>query len=376
MNLSMKFEDENFISNISPQAKTLLDLREKYIAQSESETVTMKSGTKFVPVDIGSVDVADFIKQESFNNVSRFSKDKNYLISNILFHHEPQRTLEDMVDNVVGFNSYLSKMDIPFVYVQAPDKISPEEESLNGDVSNYGNVLSTKLVGSLKAQGVNTLDLRDTTDYYNDAFFNTDAHWKSHTAFKANKIICEKIASLAGIEFNKDMLNLYNYNVTTYEKIFLGNYGKQTGVLFAEPDDFDLIEPKFDTDFNFDCDEINYHKSGSIRESMFFAKHFKWNYYEFNPYAVYNLVGHKHTKITNNLAYNDKKVLFINDCCANPIASFIAPHFKETHFFDLRGKLTKNDLFATIEEVKPDVVLALYFPYFVCKSAETFDLAP
>lgn len=376
MNLTMKFNEENFDNQITAQAKTLIELRDKYIAQSVDETVTMKTGNKFVPVDVGNINVAEFIKQDEFNEVARFSENKDYLISNILFSHEQQRTLEDMVSNVEGLNDYLSKLDIPFLYVQAPDKISPKEKSLNGGVSNAGNVLATDLVAGLTDKGVNVLDLRNNTDYYNNAFFNTDAHWKSHTAFKATVDICDEISKLTKIEFDKDKLSLDNYNVTTYEKIFLGNYGKQTGILFCEPDDFDLIEPKFETDFNFDCDAINYHKSGTIRESMFFAKHFKWNYYEFNPYAVYNLVGHKHSKITNNLAYNDKKVLFINDCCANPVASFVAPHFKETHFFDLRGKLTKHDLASTINEVKPDIVIALYFPYFVLKSAETFDLNP
>lgn len=380
MNLSMKFDEEDFINVISPQAKTLLDLRNKYLNEIETKTVSIKTGNKFVPVDIGNIDVAEFIKQDTFNNVSRFSKNKDYLISDILFYHEQQRSVEDMVDNVTGFNSYLSKMDIPFLYVQAPDKVSPEEKELTGGVNNLGNTIATELVKSLESKSVNVLDLRSdmvqNNEYYNDAFYNTDAHWTSRTAFKANVSICNQISKLTDIQFNNDMLDLSNYNVTTYEKIFLGNYGKNTGVLFAEPDDFDLIEPKFDTNFNFDCDAINYHKSGSLRESMLFAKHFKWNYYDFNPYAVYNLVGHKHTRITNNLHYNDKKILFINDCAANPIANFIAPHFKETHFFDLRGKLTKEDLFSTIEAVKPDIVVALYFPYFVCKSAETFDINP
>lgn len=376
-------------TTIPDQAKKLLHIREQIIEESKSRPVFLKGENALVPFKTDKVDVAELIFSNNVVDVYRMFEDNEHLIDSLhifgdkFVYNHPNLMLEDKIKSLGNFYKYLSTLNIPFLYFQAPNEISPSETKL--PKPNNNNKFVSELIKMISKLGIDYIDYRDIlikNNNFLESFSKTDHHWKPKTAFDATKTILNKINQLTSIDFNNDMLDIKSYNITIYEKIFLGSYGKKAGILFSPPEDFELIEPKFETDFEFIGKNIKYHKKGSIRESLFLPTHLNWDYYRCNPYAVYNLSSSDHTIIKNNISYNDNTILFINDSFTNPIASFIAPHFKECHFLDLRGinpnrkQSKKQDLFDLIQTINFDIVVMAYSPLMVLGEKLAFDIDP
>ncbi len=50
------------------------------------------------------------------------------------------------------------------------------------------------------------------------------------------------------VEIPAALTDLDSYNITTYKDVEFGGYGQRTGIAFSGAEDFDLIEPDYDTD--------------------------------------------------------------------------------------------------------------------------------
>lgn len=91
-------------------------------------------------------------------------------------------------ENVVEFSEFLSELDIPFLYVQAPYKLSLDETMLPVGVENYANENADELLNYLREYKVDTLDLRPyitkTAEQSKQYFYNTDHHWTPIGAFR------------------------------------------------------------------------------------------------------------------------------------------------------------------------------------------------
>lgn len=280
----------------------------------------------------------------------KFNRDLNYIKS--------------AIENVTQFNKYLKNKNIPFMYMQLPCKISPNNNDLPRDTPNMSNIKADEFILGLKKKNVNVFDYRkfmiqNNIDFL-DNFFKTDTHWKPSLAFSATIKLLEEIKKLINIEIDEDKITIENYNKVVYPNIFLGSQGKKTGILFSGLDDFELILPKYETDYTWHGLNFGLKKRGTIKEALLYPSQLCWEYNLANPYAVYNLLNASYTIIENHKSKSNLKILCINDSFSNPIASFLAPHFSELHFFDLRGNSSKKELFEIIDYINPDIVVMLY----------------
>lgn len=311
-----------------------------------------------------SVDLTKFMNQKCYKGQQKVGPNDSHLLPSSFMNPVIQE-VKSAVNKVVNFNDYLEKKKITFLYVQLPYKISPNETNLPPNGENHLNQKATKFVEGLMEQGVAVLDYRQTMieqeiDYW-DSFFKTDNHWKPSVAFYATKEVCLKLEELTGMEFQKDLFDLENYDIVVYPDIFLGNMGKQVGLLYGGVDDFELIIPKYPTEYTWSCARKGFEKRGEAKESLLNTPQLDWAYFHLSSYGIYSLKYRGHCKIVNHKANYERKIIVICDSYTNPMASFLAPHFSELHFMDLRGDLTKEDLMQLIEEVQPDIVTMMLY---------------
>lgn len=305
----------------------------------------------------------DFCQKKLIDGVHRLDDYLSHLVERELgCKRNFPLVIEDAVENISQFSNYLKNKDIPFLYMQLPCKISPIKTDLPKGTTNLSNDKSTELVNGLKQKGVNTLDYRQVMIENNidflENFFKTDPHWKIILSFEATKRLCEEIEQLIDMQLDLSKLDINNYDRINYPNIILGSQGKSVGVSYAGVEDFEIILPKYDTEYTWSCINHGFTKHGNAKEALLYPIHLNWNYNFANPYAVYSLIDSGYTVIENHKANSKQKILCLNDSFSNPMASFIAPHFSQSHFLDLRG--TKKDLNKIIEDINPDIVVMLY----------------
>lgn len=321
------------------------------------------------------VSTKEIFNKEKFNDV--------YKIGNHLVKHEIQpakKNFGSVVKNIVAFSDYLSKEEIPFLYVQLPNKLSNTEEKLPKNLVDEQNPIASCIVEELRNRGISCFDYRkimkDEQKENIDYFYKSDNHWKTELAFKATKCVCEEIERLTGMELDRSKFVIENYDRILYKDIFLGQWGQTAGLLYGWLDDYELILPKYETDYSWGSEDKGFYKRGNAREALLAPVYLGWEYYGQVPYAAYSLNNKSCTTLVNYKNLEGKKLVCLHDSFAMPMSMFLAPHFSELHFFSLRENLNKKYVFECIERIKPDIVMMAYWPNTITNISRFSDVNP
>lgn len=278
-------------------------------------------------------------------------------------------------EHISDFSEYLKERGIDLLYVQAPSKVDPENNYLPNGITDYDNINADSFINMIKKNGVNYLDLRQSMKQqgmdFTESFYKTDHHWKTGTALWASDQIAKKIAEY-GIPYSKELLDINNYNEKVYKKYMLGSLGKKVSLAFADPEDFSLYTPKFDTDYT-----VNYYDykttSGSFKDAIVNMDVLKKiDYYNSMVYSSYLYGVFPVVSIENHMADNDKRILLINDSFGNSVAPFLSTQVRHIDKLDLR--YFAGGVKAFIEKNKPDIVIVLYYPTTLASNSECFAL--
>lgn len=278
-------------------------------------------------------------------------------------------------ENLTEFSEFVSENGGSLLYVQAPSKVDPDNNYLPGGMTDYDNIAADDLLSSLKENGVNTLDLRDSMKQqgmnFTDSFYKTDHHWKTSTGLWATNQIARSL-SPCGIPYNEKLLDINNYNQKTYKNIMLGSLGKKVSLAYADPEDFTLITPKFETDFS-----VNYYNSvtreGSFTDAFIDMSVFnEIDYYNISVYSSYMYGNAPIVNIENKKADNDKRILFIGDSFDHTVVPFLATQVRYVDVIDLR--YFDGGVKSLIKQTNPDAVVVMYYPTTLIGSSETSTL--
>lgn len=269
--------------------------------------------------------------------------------------------------NISNLNKFCNDNDIRFMYVQAPCKFTGEKGQLPGDINDYSNYIADNLLKELKKQNVPYLDLRDSMkeNYltYEEMFFRTDHHWTIESGFWAYTKLAKELNLKYGVEFDKTYLDEGNYDLKVIKNNFIGSQGKRTGKYYTDIDDTRFYTPKFSTSlktllFNDQGNFIN-KREGDFYNSLINTDAMESNNVYISKYESF-LDSNNETHIINNKSTNDKKILFIKDSFARPVAGYMSLNFQETRLLDLRTY--KGNTYKYIEEYNPDIIIMLYNP--------------
>ncbi len=165
-------------------------------------------------------------------------------------------------------------------------------------------------------------------------------------AYSSYKFIIENI--------NKDIPQVQkpkeksDFEIKTYEDVFIGSYGRQVLNVVEKMDDIQVYKDK---NFN------NYKVYNQNKEAkLFYEEQISKDKLD-NDYGVYLGGDNPLIKIENNQSNNELNVVVIGDSMDNPITPLLAPHFKTTYSYDLRGY--ENNLIEDIEGINPDIILLI-----------------
>lgn len=277
------------------------------------------------------------------------------------------KLIQSWVENIKHYQTVSESNGAGFLYCEIPEKSAYEvlppnyisytaqdkERYFQAIVDNDIPVLGTSAL--FKEHGMESEDI----------FFKTDHHWTPMAGFLVHSAICGKLQEYYGFDYNSQYTDLGNYNIETYENWFLGSYGKKCGTYFtgARVDDFDLITPKFETDFVEEIPGQNSVRSGSFEDTMLYKEQLTKSYYFRNTYSTYSGGDFRLQIITNNSLEDGKKIVIIRNSFACVVTPFLALHAKELHVIDPRsgsypaGEIV--DIEAYIQEIQPDYVIYL-----------------
>lgn len=248
-----------------------------------------------------------------------------------------------------------------FLYLAAP--IKAYYGGMPANVEDYSKANHDTLVQGLKAQDIPCLDF--STMLHDGSYYRTDHHWTAATGLQATGAICETLKTNYGFTYDVTRTDLSAFEIKTYPSWFLGSYGKKTGTFFAKgADDFQLITPKFETDFTEQQPFKKLVHKGSFAETLIYTENLEKDYYGISNYAAYSGGDFRLQIMKNNLLKEGKKVVLVRDSFACVVSPFLALQTSELHICDVRNYSyyvgTKMNMEEYIKQVRPDYVLVLY----------------
>lgn len=217
---------------------------------------------------------------------------------------------------------------------------------------------------TMEESGFPVLDLRKEVTNGRIQFYITDHHWTVESSFNANADIIKALNELYGLKLDqeKKYTDIGQYEKINYKNSFLGSEGIRVGKYFAGKDDFEIIVPKYDTDFKYVQyrDHKKYWEAKGDYSAVFIDKEKledpKYN----NKYNAITYEGYVENRITNTLPDNNLKVLLIADSFARPMVTYLASNFKETRYLDPQDGRYTDSYVDYIDQYEPDVVIMMF----------------
>lgn len=288
-----------------------------------------------------------------------------FLKNDYLAQIHGQNDVSAITENVIYFKEYLDTQGIQMLYVQAPAKMSMTDKQLLAGMEDYANENADRLLAGIEAKGVNTLDFRplmyDISEDFYGAFYRTDHHWKTTTAFQMAGILAKYLNEQYGFQFDEEYYDLSHYNVEHYPDYFLGSLGKKVTLAMTEPEDYDLIVPDFDTNFAIQIPERSIELQGNFADTLLDYRHLqKIDYYEENCYASFMNRNDATASIQNLMptCNEGKRILFIKDSYSTPLIPYIAlgVEYVDT-LYEIRYT---GSVRSYVDSIKPDMVIVMY----------------
>lgn len=285
----------------------------------------------------------------------------------------PETDVAGIADNTVAFYQALEELDIPFVYINTPFKIDPEDKQLPYGVEDYSNENADAFLSILAEKDVPYLDLRvlekeQGLDHY-AMYYVTDHHWTAEMGFWAYQQIIDYLTQQEGsFALDPALTDPDSYTYTVYPEIFLGSAGRRVGRLYSGLDDLTMIQPKFDTSLRMEAPETQMVRQGSYSETILFPEILTTGSdYDVSRYDVYCGGDRALTYFTNFsreengiVQSQPKRLLVLKDSYSSVVAPFLALSYDEVCLLDLREY--RQDVVEFAREYQPDLVMILYNP--------------
>ena len=287
-----------------------------------------------------------------------------------LTYEYPDCDMTYAAEAVTGLKDFAQDRGMSFIYVQLPCKAYTDDLMPQG-THTYGYADSDEIISTLRDNNVEVLDLRENISDENkdipSLFFNTDHHWKPSTALWAAGIISDRRSDIdSGYSYDASIYDPDNYKRSEYDGIFLGSLGKRTGKYFGGVDDFEVLEPEFDTAFELytesQTDGTPKHRGGDFTKTFLKLKKLK-DPDLFNGMVYFTYMGTEYrlARSTNLNRPNSKKVLMLRDSFSCTLLPYMALSAGEITAIDLRYHKDLN-LKEYIEDNDFDIVMVAYNP--------------
>lgn len=292
--------------------------------------------------------VRNILGQKEMNGIVKLNN--GYLLT--CCPYVSDEILQNNADSLIRLKKYLDEKDIPLIYAITPYTSDKYDPQLPDGIQDYGNDNLDRFAQMLRKGNIDLLDFREImhedgfTSY--DMIYRTDHHWNTEAGFYAYRKLNERLETLLDCRTDPQIKEFSNYTVKNYEDWHLGSRGQRTGKYFAGSDDFHLITPNFETAITHDGMEGTY-ESLIVNMSALESKNYK------DRYTYDTTLGNANSDYTNQLSFNNKKLLVLSDSFGKAINPFLILSYAEFRYLNVG--LTAE----YIEEYQPDAVILFYY---------------
>jgi len=299
-----------------------------------------------------------------------------------LTYEYPDCKMKKKAKAVKGLKEFTEDLGIDFMYVQLPCKAYSDDLMPVG-THTYGYADSDEMIKLLNKYDVPVLDIREEIDKegfdIDSLFFNTDHHWKPSTALWAAGVISNRLAEdVTGYTYDPAIYDKENYKQKIYKDWFLGSLGRRTGRFFGGVDDFEVLIPEFDTDFDVyneaQVGKDTFELEGPFKDTLLRLSILdKKDYFSGETYFTYMGTEYRLSRVTNNMPSNGKKILLLRDSFSCTLLPYLSLSAGEVTAIDLRYH-KKLKIKEYIQNNDFDAVIVAYNPsMFREKRAFQFD---
>ncbi len=298
---------------------------------------------------------------------NRYLNDENMVIE---ISTEPYKdsVLSDSAMNIALLQKNLQEMEIPFLYIQVPQK-SCREDDLPDRLVDYTNLDLDKYAEALSEQNINVLDLRSRLHEqgmeHHALFYNTDHHWRATTGLWAAKEVAEYLDIMYDMELNTEGLNRDRFKEIVYSNAMFGSDGATVGRSIVMPEDFSYYSPIGATAFQLVSIDKGIDITGKFDQALLDTDMLQ-RFSDLNGGYAYECLcwGNRPLSEIRNLNINNNtRVLIISNSFALALAPYLALVCEEVDLIDIRkGEGLGNfdgSIYAYVQEEKPDIVLML-----------------
>ena len=279
--------------------------------------------------------------------------------------------------NTLDFHRFVKNINTDFIFVIYPCKNSKYDNQLPKGLKDNINFACDEFLKVLNDNKIKNLDLRENAkkDFKSqyDLFFKTDHHWKPSAGLWAAKELCKYLNFKLDWKINTSLLNKENFKTIILPQIFLGSEGKKITLTYAEPDDFEIIQPLYDTNFKRICPTWEQDKTGSFGQVMFDKSRIGDNdYYTNLSYYFYLHADTPYLRLINNSQnVYEKKICLIKDSFNNVVIPFLSLGIKDLTILDSRH--FTGSIRTLIEKEKFDLVIVAYYASLGSGNKKLFD---
>lgn len=276
-----------------------------------------------------------------------------------------QVDMKPYVDEIESVKLAADSVGAKLLYVQTPVKLVEGYAAMPIGVRDYTKLNTDSLLAMLKERNIGVLDLRKSINEINltHAFYTTDHHWQTKTAFWGVGKAAMILEEYYGINLYKrdKFTNIKYYDVTTYRDSFLGSQGRRVGRYYAGVDNYELITPTFETHYTVTIHKSNgaeSHTKGSFNDCIVKKNFLEGDDISTNRYAAYFGGDYPMVDIGNNGIGNDTKILILKDSYALPFTAYLSTMVGKIKMIDKR--YYKGSIEEVVKEYQPDIVMYVY----------------
>ena len=280
---------------------------------------------------------------------------------------------------LIDFAKEMEEQGRFFLLFEPPVKTGNLDAKYQAVVTDYTARRDAQVNALLSEHGVNYVSCAAKVEEEGlesaELFFRTDHHWLPQAGIWACRVLAEELNDTAGYGIDAGVFDEGNYEITWLPDFFLGSQGRKVTEVYASPEDFPVILPKYDSDLTVFHSYMNGALSGSIRDTMFDWKLLEeTDLYSRNAYGVYGYGDEGLIQIHNNALSDGRRILFIKVSLADCMAPYLCNLAEYVDFIDLRA--FGGSLRTYIRETDPDTVAVIYTTStFEAKNSVIFDFS-
>lgn len=265
----------------------------------------------------------------------------------------------------ISLQNYVESKGKDFIYFYAPSKVCAVDSQLLDGVVSYENESIDTYLRVMDEYGLRHVDFRKKIhdagkDHYS-LFYITDPHWNVESGLWAASELSKELNDQFGYSM-ENPYDLGNYKLVTFPNAEFGAYGEGVTRVVADPEDFTIPYPEFETNYRIEVPHKEIDVTGSFADV--FVNQEDLDKLVANgggpAYAKMTYGNPPYAKITNYNNPDGPKVLVIRDSFFSVVAPYFASSCSELVLIDTRpenGNFS-GSIVNVIDTFDPDIVVS------------------